>query len=110
MGSQVNVLEVRWSLGYSWLLKSSIVTFLTLSNNVTPLRTNRRMTGCMRLLGSLMVNACIWSVGSAARNFGRLLMIMSLVKVWDVDGLVDDQVSIFPVCGWSYATTPLTVL
>ncbi len=61
------------------------------------------MTGCKGLLGLVKVNACVWSVGSVAKNLGMLLTIMSftrhcigqrkvMVKVWGVDGLIDDQV------------------
>ncbi len=45
------------------------------SNVVTPLRINGRMTGYKGLLGSVKVNACVWSVGSAAKNLGRLLTV-----------------------------------
>ena len=73
------------------------------SNNVTPLRINGRMTGCKGLLGSVKVNACVWSVGSAAKKIGQVVnghvIHMTLhgakkmmVKMWDVDGLVDNQV------------------
>jgi hypothetical protein len=73
VGSQVKVTEVKCSLKWSWLLNSLIVVLLILSNKVTPLRINGRMTGFKGLLGSVKVNACIWSVGSAAKNLGRLL-------------------------------------
>ena len=72
--------EVRWSLEWSRLLNSSIVTGLTYSNNVTPLKIDRRVTGCKEFLGSLIVNACVWSVGSDARNFGKSLTITSFTR------------------------------
>jgi hypothetical protein len=65
---------------YSLRFLVAIVTVLTLSSNVTPLRVNRRMTVCKGLLGSFIVNACIWSVGLASRNFGRLLTVMSFTQ------------------------------
>ena len=79
-GSQVRVSEVKCSLKWSCLLNSLIVVLLTLSNNIAPLRINGRMTGCKRLLGSVKVNACVWSVGSAAKNLGRLLTVRSFTQ------------------------------
>jgi hypothetical protein len=87
----------------SWLLNSLIVTLLTLSNDITPLRFNGRMTGCKGLLGLVKVNACVWSVGSATKKIGQVVngqIIHTtlhwakkvMVKMWDVDGLVDNQV------------------
>jgi hypothetical protein len=103
VGSQVKVSEVKCSLKWSWLLNSSIVVLLTLSTEVTPLRINGRMTGCKGLLGSVKVNACVWSVGSVAKKFGQVVnnhVIHTtlhwakkvMVKVWEVDGLIDNQV------------------
>ncbi len=68
------------------------------------------MTGCKRVLGSVKVNACVWSVGSVAKKFGQVInnhvihMTLHwakkvLVKVWDADGLIDDQVE-HPLSLW----------
>jgi hypothetical protein len=48
---QVKVSEVKCSQGNSSLFNSSIVTGLTLINNVTPFKTNGRRMGCKGLLG-----------------------------------------------------------
>ncbi len=78
-----------------------IVVLPTLSNNVTPLRINGRMTGCKGLSGSVKVNASVWSVGSVAKKIGQVVnghVIHTahwakkvMVKMWDVDDLVDNQ-------------------
>jgi hypothetical protein len=60
------------------------------------------MTGCKELLWLVRVNACVWAVGSAAKKFGQVVngqVIHTtlhwakkvMVKMWDVDGLVDNQ-------------------
>ncbi len=61
------------------------------------------MTGCKGLSGSVKVNACVWSVGSARQKCGQVVnshVIHTtlhwakkvMVKMWDVDGLDDNQV------------------
>jgi len=78
VGSQVRVLEVKDSRVKASLFHLSRVGAHTLSNEVTPRKANGRMTVCAGLWGSLMVKACVWSVGSCAKDLGVLLTVMSL--------------------------------
>ena len=79
-GSQVKVSEVRFKylkvLEFHW----SRVGFHTLSNEITPCKSRGRRIVHVGELGSGKVSACICSVGSAAKNLGRSLMVMSFTR------------------------------
>ena len=103
VGSQVRDSEVKDSRVKASLFHSSKVGALTLINEVMPCKANGRMAVCVGLWRSFTVKACVWSVGLCVKNLGGLVdghVIKStlhwakemLVKVWDVDGLVNHDV------------------
>jgi hypothetical protein len=86
VGSQVSVSKVKVSRVKVSLFHWSRVGALTLSNEVTPHKANGRMTVCTGLWGSSTVKACVWSVGSCAKNLGVSLTVTSHARAPTLGG------------------------